>query len=566
MNDWKKMSAAAAAIAMLVALSFAAAQGTPKAAVAKAAPAPARPKLIVVIVVDQMRGDYVDKFRGEWSGGLKRLLDEGAWFREAAYPYAATETCVGHATISTGSFPATHGIVANAWWDREAKKMVTCTSDPTVENIAYAGGRTKGGDSAWRMLQPSFAEELKDQTAGAARVVTFSLKARSAITLAGHKADVATWFDTSTGAWVTASPYGTMPFVEDFVKRQPAARDFGKTWKLSLPESAYLFAEKAIGAANVDGWTAGFPHPLNGKGNGSGPDQTFYGQWATSPFSNTYLTALADAAVDSMGLGQGKATDFLGVGYSSVDYVGHTFGPHSREIEDVLVRLDQDLGELFEHLDKKIGRGNYVVALSADHGVAPIPLEMAATGVDAGVLSLPEVKDRIEKAVKPFTDVKPAIARMAGNDIYFAPRVYGQLQQNSAANQAARDAASSVTGVAAVFESTDISSTSSTRSEMQKAFALSYFAGRSGDMFVLQKPYWLTSTSAEGSGAHTGTGHGTPYKYDQHVPIMLMGFGIKQGEYLGPVTPADIAPTFAALTGVTLSSSDGRVLARALKK
>ena len=163
---------------------------------------------MVVLVVDQMRADYVDKFRGQWNGGLKRLLDEGAWFRAAAYPYASTETCVGHATISTGAFPASHGMVGNAWWDRDRQQMVTCTSDPNVTNTAYAGGTTKGGDSAWRMQLPSFAEELKFQTGGASRVVTFSLKARSAITLAGHKADAVTWFDTSSGSWVTSAPYG----------------------------------------------------------------------------------------------------------------------------------------------------------------------------------------------------------------------------------------------------------------------------------------------------------------------------------------------------------------------
>ena len=164
--------------------------------------APARPKLVVMIVVDQMRGDYVDKFRGQWTGGLKRLVENGAWFRDAAYPYAATETCVGHATISTGAFPATHGMVANAWWDRDTQKIVTCTADPNAKNAGYAGVSAKGGDSAWRMQVPAFAEELKFQTGGATRVVTFSLKARAAITMAGHKADAATWFED--GGWATS--------------------------------------------------------------------------------------------------------------------------------------------------------------------------------------------------------------------------------------------------------------------------------------------------------------------------------------------------------------------------
>jgi predicted AlkP superfamily pyrophosphatase or phosphodiesterase len=525
-----------------------------------------RPKLIVMIVVDQMRGDYVDKFQGEWSGGLKRLVEEGAWFRAAAYPYAATETCVGHATVSTGSFPTAHGMVANGWWDRDSQKMVTCTADPNVKNTAYAGATTKGGDSAWRMRMPSYAEELKFQTGGATRVVTFSLKARAAITMAGHKGDAATWFDTGTGAWVTSSPYGTMPFVEDFVKKQPMTADFGKTWSLALPTSAYLYDDKVVGAADVDGWTAGFPYPLKGKAESSTPDQAFYEQWATSPFADTYLTEMAEAAVDSLGLGKSGATDYLGVSYSSVDYVGHAFGPRSREIQDVLVRLDRDLGELFAHLDRKLGRGNYVVGFTADHGVAPIPVDMQSTGVDAGILSLPAVKEQIEKALEPYNFAKPAVVRMAGNDIYFAPGVYAQLKQNPAAMRAVLDAVLGVPGVASVFRAEEVSGEDVTWSQVRTAFGLSYFAGRSGDLFMLQKPYWLTSGSAEGTGRHTGTGHGTPYNYDQHVPIFLMGFGIKPGEYFEAVTPADIAPTFGALTGVTLASRDGHVLAEALRK
>ena len=305
-----------------------------------------------------------------------------------------------------GAFPAEHGMVANAWWDRDTQKMVTCTSDPNVKNTAYAGGSTKGGDSAWRMQLPAYAEELKFQTGGATRVVTFSLKARAAITMAGHKGDAATWFDTGTGAWVTSSPYGTMPFVEDYVKKNPVAEDFGKTWTLSLPDSRYLYDEKALGASQMEGWPDSLPYTLKGKAENASPDAAFYEQWANSPFADTYLTNMAESAVDSLGLGKSGATDYLGVSYSSVDYVGHTFGPRSREIQDVLVRLDKDLGELFAHLDQKVGRGNYVVALSADHGVAPIPDRHGKDGVDAGVLSLPELKDRIEKALEPFNYAK----------------------------------------------------------------------------------------------------------------------------------------------------------------
>src|SRR5712672_4307267 len=201
---------------------------TRRPAAAPTTKAPARPKLVVLLVVDQMRGDYVDKFLHQWHGGLRRLVDEGAWFHEAAYPYATTETCVGHATISAGSFPASHGMVSNSWWDRESRKMVACTADPNAKNSGYAGVTAKGGDSAWRMEVPSFAEELKFQTNGATRVVTFSLKARAAITMAGHKADAVTWADA--GGWVTSSVYGPMPFVEEYAKTHPIKEDYAKTW------------------------------------------------------------------------------------------------------------------------------------------------------------------------------------------------------------------------------------------------------------------------------------------------------------------------------------------------
>lgn len=572
MRAWKESSAgmrrALASVALGLLLLFlasgACAQAT-KPTVPKKAERAARPKLVVLLVVDQMRGDYVDKFRGQWNAGLKRLLTEGAWFRAAAYPYAATETCPGHATISTGSFPASHGIVGNTWWDRDQQKTVTCTADPNVTNTAYAGGTTKGGDSAWRMQLPSFAEELKYQTGGPTRVVTFSMKARAAITMAGHKADGATWMDPS-GALVTSTAFGTLQFVEEFAKNNPVTKDYGKTWSVSLPRNTYLYAETAVGARAIDGWTTTFPHPLRGKEGSTQPDAAFYEQWAMSPFAETYLTKLAESAVDSLGLGKGASTDFLGVSYSTVDYVGHAFGPRSWEIQDILVRLDKDLGDLFAFLDKKVGAGNYVVALSADHGVAPIPADMQVTGVDAGVLSLPELQARIEKALEPFNYTRPVVARMSGNEVYFSEGIYGRLKTDPAAMKAVLDAISTMPGVAAVYRAEDLSNGTTPISQTRKAAVLSYFAGRSGDLFVLQKPYWLTDNSADGKKAHTGTGHGTPYNYDQHVPVFLMGFGIQPGEYFEPVTPADIAPTFAALTGVTLATRDGRVLSEALKK
>ena len=525
---------------------------------------PARPKLIVLLVVDQMRADYVDKFLGQWTGGLRRLVDEGAWFHDAAYPYAATATCVGHSTISTGAFPATHGMVANAWWDRNTQKMVTCTEDPNARNLGYAGASAAGGDSAWRMQIPAFAEELKVQTSGATRVVTFSLKARSAITMAGHKADAVTWADG--GTWMTSNVYGAAPFVEQYAKAHPIKEDYGKTWTRALPEGSYWYDQKATGAVAPEGWELTFPHPLRGKAAGNEPDAAFYEQWASSPFANTYLTKFAETAVDSLGLGSGRGTDFLGVGFSPVDYVGHEFGPFSWEIQDILVRLDKDLAELFAYLDKKVGRANYVVALSADHGVGPDPEDMQKTGVDAGILNLADLQNKMEKALAPFNLAKPAIAYFAGSDLYFASGVYERLTQDTKAMRAVTDVALAQHGVAEVLRAEQLENLPATQKPTRRAFADGYFPGRSGDLFIVPKPYWLMDRTPIGNARSYGTSHGSPYNYDQHVALLLMGFGIRHGEFFREVTPADIAPTLAALCGITLASRDGHVLAEAIAK
>jgi predicted AlkP superfamily pyrophosphatase or phosphodiesterase len=558
-------------------VSFTAAQAQPpRGAAPKVSPAPAKPKLVVLLVVDQMRADYVDKFLHQWTGGLKRLVEEGAWFRDAAYPYAATETCVGHATISTGAFPATHGMVANNWWDRELGKNVTCTSDSKAKNSAYGGASFKegdseseekeGGNSGVHLAVPSFADELRFQAGTQTRVVTFSLKGRAAITLAGHQADGVVWLDDTTGAWVTSNKFGTLPFLDDYVMKNPVRKDYGKTWNLRLDRKNYVYPEEAVGAVAPDGWGHSFPHPLRGKAAGPDPDGAFYKQWKTSPFADAYLTQLAELAIDQLGLGKAKGTDFLGIAYSTLDYAGHAFGPRSWEVQDILVQLDRDLADLFTHLDKEVGRGNYVVALSADHGAMPIPEDMQTTGADAGVLHIPDVQDRIEKALESFNFPKPSVGRIVGSEVFFANGVYEKLASDPKALKAVLDAIRTAPGVAAVYGAEELQNRPATQSPTLRAFANSYFPGRSGDLFIVPKPYWLVDGTPPGKSRSYGTSHVSPYNYDQHVPVILMGFGIQPGQYFQPITPADIAPTFAALCGITLASRDGHILAEALKK
>ena len=561
----RRTTSATVVLALIFAFpSLAGAQAKPSAAAAPKTPA--KPKLVVLLVVDQMRADYVEKFRHQWTGGLKRLVDEGAWFRDAAYPYAATETCVGHSTISTGSFPATHGMVSNEWWDRALQKNVTCTSDSNVKNVAYGGATVKGGDSAAKMLIPAFADELKFQSGAGTRVVTFSIKARASITMSGRQGDAVTWFDPSVGAWTTSSAYPSVTFVDEYAKAHPVANDYGKTWSLLLPDTAYLYEKTAIGAVAPSGYNATFPHPLRGKPESTGPDSSFYSQWQASPYADTYLARMAENAVDKLELGKRAGTDFLGVSFSSPDYVGHAFGPRSREIQDVLARLDRDLGELFAHLDQKVGRGNYVVALSADHGVVPVPADLSKAGADAGWLSIEEVKSKIEKALETLNYTKPTIAEIGGSDIYFTPNTYDKLTADPTAMRAVIDAIQSVPGVSNVYRAEELEDRPATQSPIRKAEAASFLKSRSGDLLIVPKPFWPWDYSSSGKPRNYGTTHGTPYYYDQRVPVLLMGFGIQPGEYFQSITPADIAPTFAALCGVTLAPHDGRILAEALKK
>lgn len=520
------------------------------------------PKLVVVLVVDQMRADYVEKFSQQWTGGLRRLVEHGAWFRQAAYPYFSTHTCAGHATIATGTFPATHGVIDNQWWDRDLGRTVTCTEDAQAHAVSY-GAEVKGGDSAARLQVPTFAEELRVQTGRATRVLTFALKARSAIMLAGHRADAVTWHDERTGAWVTSSAYAIarVPFVEDFVKTHPVDTDFGKPWNRSLPQNAYLYEEAAFGATPPEGWSAKFPHVLK---SGDKPDAGFYKLWEESPLADAYLGRMAEAAVDDLHLGKGPGVDFLGVGFSTLDLVGHDFGPFSHEVQDVLVRLDATIGSLLTHLDSAVGVENYVVALTADHGVAPIPEHMVQMGFDAGRVLNTRVKDRAQKALEQVLGPGEHVVQMDGAEMYLARGLFQKLVNNQPAMLAAVEAIHSVPGVERVLRRGQLMARQPTEDPLLNAARLSYFPTRSGDFLVVPRPYWLMISVSRALPSGRATNHGTSYAYDTRVPVILMGRNIRVGEYLSAATPADIAPTLALLCGVTLARTDGRVLTEAL--
>jgi predicted AlkP superfamily pyrophosphatase or phosphodiesterase len=503
----------------------------------------AHPKLVVMIAVDQMRGDYPVRYASLMTKGLKRLTTDGAWFRNAAYPYLNTYTCVGHHTIGTGTLPYHHGMMQNVWFDRETEKSVACTSDAKVTDVTAAGAVAGVGDSGVRNLRPSLADIMRRDLHS--RVVTLSMKARAAIGLAGHGGDAVIWLDDrgqleSSGAFGSAMP----AWATAFEKANPSSRDGDKVWERMLPADRYQYADDAAGEKPGNGWSSTFPHALGPAG-----DRLYFAHWEGSPYGDEYLEQMAEYAVDELKLGQEGTVDFLGISFSSLDVVGHSFGPRSHEVQDLLAHLDLTLGRLLDHLDAKVGRGNYVLGLSADHGVADVPEQ-----VEGGLRVLPPtVTAGIEQSLRPFFGEGPFVDSNLGSDVYFKPGVYDKVIKSPEALAAMSKAILAVPGMARVITRAEVEKPGTRES---KDATLSYYPGRSGDLILITKPNVIF-------GIATST-HGSPYEYDQHVPVIFFGAGVKGGVQSAAATPADLAPTLASIVGVNLPSPDGRVQTSAL--
>jgi len=514
-----------------------------------------RPRLIVLLVVDQFRGDYVDKFQHQWTGGLHRLLTNGARFRQVDYPFFDTVTCAGHATIATGSLPSTHGLVMNTWWDRQRQAEVTCTRDTSTAVVSYGKPVSGYGDSATALRTSTLADELRVQLSPSARVIGFSLKARAAIPLAGRRPDAVAWFDDS-GTWVTSTAFSRAPVLDvaEFIGRHPVENDYGKTWERTLPSSAYLYEAPAIGVHPSAGKTATFPHPLRGASNG--PDRLFYAQWQSSPYSDEYLSQMALDVATRMRLGRGDQTDMIALGFSALDKVGHDFGPDSHEIQDTLIRLDRTLGVFLAGLDRLVGADNYTVALTSDHGVSPIPERMKAAGVDAGRVATVDVTTAIETSLQRTLGQGRYVAGIVDGEIYLRDDAFERMLSNPAARSAVRRSVQAIPGVLDVYTRDRIEANQFEDDPIGRRLAHSFDRERSGDMTVVLRPYWLMYVGA--------TTHGSSYEFDTRVPLLFLGKGIAPGEYLQPASPADVAPTLAFLSGVTLPGAQGRVLTEAL--
>jgi predicted AlkP superfamily pyrophosphatase or phosphodiesterase len=506
------------------------------------------PRLLVTVVVDQLRADYLQQFNRHWRNGFRTLLDQGMVFENARYPYLVTVTCAGHATIGTGALPHRHGMVNNTWWQRKERALTGCSADPATTEITY-GRPIRLGNSAIHLLTPTLADELRAQKPGA-RVVSVSMKARSAISLAGQAADAVVWFDDPSGSWATSKAFASGPVeaVKDFVEKNPYEKDLGRVWTLSGAPESYMNRDAGVGERPPAGWNGLFPHPINGRG---GIDAQFFALWQATPLADAYLGRLASSLVDRYKLGQRDGTDFLGVSFSVLDDVGHSFGPESREIEDILRQLDVTLGALIADLDKKVGRANYVLALSADHGVAPMPIPPRG-----GRVATEDVRERIEDALRTaWGPLQKGTYVEAVNftDVYFADGVFDKLRGNGTLLASVVKGLEEIPGVLRVLRTDQLSETS--RDPMVRSAALSFMASRNGDLMVVPKEYWFMSPRAV-----IGTTHGSPYEYDTHVPVIFLGGAVKSGRSKANVTPADIAPTLGDLAGVKLPMAEGRAL------
>jgi hypothetical protein len=528
------------------------AAATPSAAAAAEAE---RPRLIVFISVDQFRRDYVERYGGKWTAGLARLVKDGAFYDHAAYPYFHTITCAGHATMSTGVYPATHGLPLNAWWDRASGREMACTDDGGAKEIGHRAGpkAPSGGHSAHLLRAPTLADILRQQLTPIPRVVSISMKPRAAIMLAGHAGDAVLWY-TPEGGPTTSTAYASEPvkFASKFARNNPTSAELTGEWKRFLPESAYQNEDDGVGEHPPDGWTRTFPHALTQTRS----DGRVMSYFQSTPAADAFLARLAMAAVDDLKLGKDHP-DYLAISFSELDTTGHAFGPESHEVQDVLLRLDQAIGELLAHLDAKVGKGRYVVAVTGDHGVAPLPERRKSLGEDGGRVNLKPLAIELDAALSARWGKATYVSKILYTDIYFAAGVYARLEKDAAAMAEVVGIVQRTPGVAKAFRRDQIEAAATPADDPALvALRLSRVPDRSGDLFLLPRPFWITNA--------TGTTHGSPQAYDREVPVLLFGAGIKPGRYAEPASPVDIVPTLASLAGVQMPKTDGRVLREAL--
>lgn len=495
-------------------------------------PAPKKPKLILAIVIDQFRYDYLLKYRASYTAGLKRLLDQGAFFENAHYPHALTVTAIGHSTFLSGATPNISGIIGNEWYDRQMKQIVTSVSDPATKVIGGIPGAP--GSSPRRLLVSTLGDEIR-MSGAKSRIIGISIKDRSAILPAGHMADAAYWFETDSKHWVTSDYYRKeLPkWVQDINEAQPHLKSIGAEWlPLNAKPGDKPFCTMVAG---VDG-------------------TRYCGSLEASPWGNEMIETMAEKALVAEEMGKHEGTDILAVSYSANDYVGHARGPDSPEARDISLRTDLLIGQLLELADMEIGRDNYLVVLTADHGVSPVPEVNTARKMPGGRMSPDELSGAIQKALETRYGAGKWVTDLSGSNTYLNLDLVARYKLNLAdVEQTAAGAVRAIPHMYRVYTGEQVQSGRVQADTISTAVTNSYFAGRSGNLIALPESYYLYYA--------TGTSHGTPFNYDTHVPVIFMGAGLKKGHYYERIMPNDIAPTLAAIVGVQEpSGSVGRVL------
>jgi predicted AlkP superfamily pyrophosphatase or phosphodiesterase len=514
-----------------------------------------RPKLVVGLMVDQMRWDFLYRYYDRYGeNGFKRMLREGFACENTFIPYAQTVTAAGHASVYTGSVPAINGIMGNEWYDRSLGRTVYCVEDPLVKTI---GGNERAMPMSPRnMWTTSITDELKLATNFKSKVIGIAIKDRGGILPAGHSANAAYWYDISTGNWVSSTYYmNDLPaWVKSFNGRKVVDSFYRMDWNTLYPINTYDQSDADDkpyeGKSSYDP-KPGFPHLLKAQ------EGKNYNAISSTPHGPTFTLEFAKTAVLAEELGKDEVTDFLALSLSSPDYIGHQYGPNSVEIEDTYLRLDKDLAQFFAFLDAKVGKGQYLFFITADHGVAHTPGFLQEHKIPASVI--PYGKSAAENA---------AIAKFGLKNIVEASDNY-QLYLNYKSIDSARldidvvrkfiiEELNKDANVLLAFDNRNISAANIPMGA-KEMFIKGYNAKRGGDIQVIVKPQFFY-------GLSTGTTHGTWYPYDAHIPLVWMGWGIKPGKMYRETYMTDIAATLAAMLKIQMPNGTvGKVIEEVLK-
>ncbi len=537
-----------------------------------------RPKLILQITVDQLRGDLPTRFYDRLGeGGIRYLWENGVVYTDAHHAHANTETIVGHTTLATGAHPSRHGMVGNLWFDRETGFTTYNVEDPDYRLLTVGAdvdanaeidptqrAARSEGRSPKAILVSTFSDELISSTGGHARAIGVSVKDRGAISMAGH-AGAAYWFSKAGGEFVSSTYYlDSYPdWVTDHNAARPAQAYANRKWTLMHDRSTYLFgdADDRPWETDVRGFGRVFPHDF---GDGTSP---LFTTWLTlSPAGDRLVLDFALRALEEEQLGDDEVTDYLSVSFSSTDYVGHVFGPSSLEAEDNLLNLDRTIAKLLGAVDARVGLDNTLIVLSADHGGPDAPGYLNALNIPAGYID-PSSWDKsaaIERLKRQFRIKGELFETYSHPYLYFSTSVKNNPKIDLAALEAAVvDELSRFSGVAIAVSSTALRSGRLPDTELMRAVVNNFHPKRSGDVYVVFEPYHFIN---DFDGLTVASTHGSPWSYDTHVPIVFAGFGLKPQVVSRRVHTVDIAPTLSTIAGVSLpSGAVGKVLGEAVK-